>query len=52
MTRYTTSELEEMVDIIKNMNPKVRYFMVYCHALFIIIAFLYAIFLIFSILYS
>ena len=45
MARYTTSELEEMTDVIQNMNPTVRYYIVYFHILFIIIAILYSIFL-------
>jgi len=44
MARYTTTELEEMAGIIQNMNPKVRYFIVYFHVLFIIIVILFFIF--------
>jgi len=44
MTRYTTLELEEMTEIIQNMNPRIRYFIIYFHVLFII-ALLYSIFL-------
>jgi hypothetical protein len=44
MARYTTTELEEMANIIQNMNPKVRYFIVYFHIFFIIIGILFFIF--------
>ena len=52
MPRYTTSELEEITEIIQNMNPKIRYFIVYFHVLFIIIALLYSIFFILTLLQS
>ena len=52
MARYTTSELEEMAGIIQNMNPKVRYYIVYFHVLFTIIAILYFIFFISTLLNS
>lgn len=52
MTRYTTSELEEISGIIQNMNPRVRYFIVYFHVLFIIIAIIYSIFFMSTLLHS
>ena len=52
MPRYTTSELEEITEIIQNMNPKIRYFIVYFHVLFIIISLLYSIFFILTLLQS
>ena len=52
MARYTTSELEEMAGIIQNMNPTVRYYIVYFHILFTIIAILYFIFFISTLLHS
>ena len=51
MVRYTTSELEEMSDLIKNMNPTVRYYIVYFHILFIIIGILYSISFILNLLH-
>ena len=51
MARYTTSELEEMAEIIQNMNPKVRYYIVYFHILFAIIALLYSIFFLSTLLH-
>ena len=51
MARYTTCELEEMAEIIQNMNPKVRYYIVYIHVLFAIIYILYSFFFISTLLH-
>ena len=42
MVMYTTSELEEMSEVIENMNPRVRYVIVSFHTLlFVFIILMY-----------
>ena len=50
MVLYTTSELEEIADIINNMNPTARYIIIRFHILLSIIVFFYFIHIIYSLI--